>query len=87
MPTLGLRRSLCVVLWVPVRGGLACVVLGSRNAGIGLVSVVSGVPIHTELAIVVVRSPNAGCVVSGVPVHGVLVCVVLGFPTGAGPLV
>ena len=44
---------------VPVRGGLVCVVLGSPNAGIGLVSVVLDVPIHIGLAIVVVRSPNA----------------------------
>jgi hypothetical protein len=56
MPTLNLRRSLCVVLCV--RGGLACVVLGFPNGGIGLVGVVLGVPICNELAIVVVRSLN-----------------------------
>jgi hypothetical protein len=61
MPTLGLRqhRSVCIVLWVPICGGLVCVVLGSSNAALGLVSVVLGVPIHIELDIVVVRSPNA----------------------------
>jgi len=45
-PTLGLRSSLCVLLGDHVRGGLACVVLGSPNAGIGLVGVVLGVPSH-----------------------------------------
>ena len=61
MPTLGLcqRRSVCVVLWVPVRGGLVYVVLESPNAGIAPVNVVLDVPIHIELAIVVVRSHNA----------------------------
>ena len=49
----------CVVLWVPVRDGLACVVLESPNAGIGLVGVVLGIPIRIVLAIAVVRSPNA----------------------------
>jgi len=39
--------------------GLVCVVLGSPNAGIGLVRVVLAVPIRIELAIVVVQSPNA----------------------------
>jgi len=95
MSTLGLGLPLhCLV--GPVRGGLAWVVLESPNAGIGPVGVVLGVPTCTELAIVVVRSPNVRrrlsgfsqsprwllCVVSGVPARGVLAYIVLGFPTG-----
>jgi len=73
-------------LRVPVRDGLACIVLGSSNASIGLVGMVLGIPIRIELAIVVMQSRGA-TVILGVPVRGVLAYVVLGFPTGVGILI
>ena len=80
-----------MVLGIPVRVELAFIVVGSPNAGVGLVGTTLGISIRIGLA-AVVRSPNTNfgpayplCVVLGDSVRRGLPCVVL-FASSCGSL-
>ena len=81
-------------LGVPVRVELAFVVVGSPNAGVGLVGMMLGVPIRIgwssllcALPMLILDLPSPLCIVLGDPVRGGLACVVQGSPNAGGGIV